>query len=91
MVGFYLVNVNVNLKKSIQELNDTKEIELKKLFDAERKKIKDDIGELHRADMVSYQAMAKRMEMEKKKAREMQEKLKELKKEDDEGKKGENI
>ena len=78
--SIYLANVNSNLKMSIQDFSAKNETELKKLIEDERKKVKDDVEELHRSDMVSYQAMAKRLEIEKSKAREMQEKLKELEK-----------
>ena len=49
-----------------------KEYELSKQAAAERKAIKKDLEEKYQADMVSYEAMSKRLEIEKKKRQELE-------------------
>lgn len=77
-VGLSLVYVNLDLRESIKELNDVRDAELQKLIIEERDKVKRDLEELYRADMVSYKAMRKRMAVEKERSKD---KLQELQKE----------
>ena len=44
-----------------------------------RSEVKKDLEEKYRADIVSYQAMAKKVELEKRKIRELEEELEKLK------------
>lgn len=66
---------NISLKKQISHLDQDKEIELKERISREKTLIRRDLEEKHAADMVSYQAMAKRLELEKKKVKELEEKM----------------
>ena len=50
--------------------------EFNQRLEEERKKIEQDLEEKYQADKVSYDAMAKRLEMEKQRANELEEKLK---------------
>lgn len=82
-VGLSLVYVNLDLRESIKELNDVRDAELQKLIIEERDKVKRDLEELYRADMVSYKAMRKRMAVEKERSKdrlqELQKEVEELK------------
>lgn len=53
------------------------EREFSQKLSVEREKIKRDLDEKYRADMVSYEAMAKRLQLEKEKVKELEEKAKE--------------
>lgn len=66
---------NIGLKKQISHLDQDKEKELKERISKEKVLIRKDLEEKHAADMVSYQAMAKRLELEKKKVKELEEKM----------------
>jgi len=55
-----------------------KDEKTKNFIEDERLKIRKDLKQKHRADMVSYKAMMKRLEAEKKKSREMQKSINEL-------------
>ena len=79
--NLYLLFANLNFKASIKNLGEEKEAEFKDLLKSERQKIKNDLEELHRVDTVSYKAMAKRMEIEKKKAKNIEDELNEAQKE----------
>jgi len=72
---FLLFFANMSLKKQISHLDQDKEIELKERISREKELIRRDLEEKHAADMVSYQAMAKRLELEKKKVKELEEKM----------------
>ncbi len=52
------------------------EQEFSQKLSVEREKIKRDLDEKYRADMVSYEAMAKRLQLEKEKVKELEEKAK---------------
>lgn len=64
----YFLKVNSDLKQGLKK----SEIEFKKQLSTGQDMVRKDLEEKYRADMVSYQAMAKRLELEKKKAKEMQ-------------------
>lgn len=61
-----------NLKKAVEK----KDIELSTKVKEERQKVHKDLEEKYQADRVSYEAMAKRLEIERKKIRELEEKIK---------------
>lgn len=67
----YLLIDGYRLKKDLA----VKDKELDSKISQERDIIKKDLEEKYRADMVSYEAMYKRMEIEKQKVREMEKKL----------------
>lgn len=64
--------IKERLKHEIQE----KDTEIMRRLGVEKERIVKDIDEKYRADMVSYGAMAKRLEVEKKKTQELEKELK---------------
>jgi len=74
----FLYGANKQLKDKFHNLSHEKEMEYSDKLSQERTNIKKDLEEKHRADMVSFEAMAKRLEIEKKRVREVEEKLKSL-------------
>jgi len=79
VLNFYLFLLNFKFKKEILEIDKKKEEEFSKRILKEREFIKKDLDEKYRADMVSFEAMARRLEIEKKRVREVEEELKNLK------------
>ena len=75
----YLYIGNLSLKNSLSELDTSKEKEFQERLKRERGFINKDLEERYRADIISYQAMARRLELEKKKIKELQEQLQGLK------------
>ena len=69
----YLLRGNLQLKKSIKQAvilkEAEKELEFSQRLVVARDSLKRDLIEKYHADMVSYQAMAKRLEIERKKAK----------------------
>lgn len=74
-----LVIFNVHLRSSLKEIERTKEQEIANQVNLMAKEIKDttreDLEEKYKADMVSYRAAIKRLELEEKKRKELEEKL----------------
>lgn len=70
---------SLNLKKLFFTELQKKETEISSRLAKERKAIVKDLQEKHSADMVSYDAMAKRVELEKKRAQELESKLSSVK------------
>lgn len=77
--NLYLFVNSLGLKKSFKQELEHKKVELETRLKEEKAKVAQDLQEKYAADMVSYEAMAKRMELEKKKAWELEEKLKQMK------------
>ncbi|MDD5595532.1 MAG: transposase [Candidatus Omnitrophica bacterium] len=75
----YLYTNSLRLKKNFTKEIQLKENELDKRLTQERGAIIKDLNEKHAADMVSYQAMAIRMEKEKQRAADLEQKLKSVK------------
>jgi len=73
----YFLIINSDLKRILQKSEE----DFKKQLSMEQEKIRKDSEEKYRADMVSYQAMAKRIELEKNKTKEMQLNIENLEKE----------
>jgi len=80
LTSVFLVHSNIRLKNSIKEFSERKDAEFKELLTKERERIRKDLEELHRADMVSYDAMGKRLVIESEKTRKLREELETLKK-----------
>jgi len=74
LATFYLLKSNMDMRKALID----KDEKTKNFIEDERLKIRKDLKQKHRADMVSYKAMMKRLEAEKKKSREMQKSINEL-------------
>jgi len=72
---YSLITIN-RLNTKLSRLNAEKEKEIGARLNKEREVIRKDIQEKYNADMVSYEAMAKRLEIEKNKALELEEQLK---------------
>ena len=82
VMSIFLLRSNLSLKESLKEAPGSEET--KKRVVLERKKLKEDLKrdleEKYQADMVSYQAMIKRLELEKKRQEELKEKIDKLEK-----------
>ncbi len=72
---FILYARSMALKKNLNLEMAKKEAEISTKIVIERKKIVQDLEEKHQADMVSYNAMAKRLEYEKQRATELEAKM----------------
>ncbi len=70
----FLLKGNIQLNKSLNELDQRKDQEFTLKLDKEKEFIRQDLEEKYAADIVSYNAMAKRLEIEKKKVKELEEK-----------------
>jgi len=76
--SLYLYISSSGLKKNFRQELEQKNVELNNRLKEEKAEVAQDLKERHAADMVSYDAMAKRMELEKAKAAELEEKLERL-------------
>lgn len=75
MFTLYLYNRGLELRKNLKNEIAKKNVDLSNKIAQERKVIIQDLEEKHQADMVSYNAMAKRLEYEKLKAKELEAKI----------------
>ena len=75
----YLGINNLYLRQVLNRLETRKEQDLKALLLKERQTIIKDVGEKYKADMVSFEALAKRMQIERQKTKDLEEKLRKLK------------
>ena len=75
----WLIIAHFRLNKSLKEVNIIKEQEFNRQLIKEKDFIKKDLDEKYRADLVSYQAMQKRLELQKKKIKELESVVKEAK------------
>ena len=71
----YFFISTVILRQALSEIKQSRDAELRDVLRKERRAILRDVEEKHRADMVSFEALAKRMEIERQRNRELQEKL----------------
>ena len=76
IITLYLYRNTLGLKENFKKELLGKEAELTGRLAKEKAKIYEDLDEKYRADMVSYQAMAKRLEIEKGKVKELEGKVK---------------
>ncbi len=65
LINLYLFISNAYLKKDVQSYLFLKEAELENKLAQEREEIREDLDEKYRADQVSYEAMLRRLEIEK--------------------------
>ena len=75
----YLYFTNWELKKELLGLDKKKEKEYKQQLAKERGEIRRDFDEKYRADMVSFEALAKRSQIERKRLRELEGQVQALK------------
>jgi len=81
VVFVYCFATIASLKSSIRKADIKKKQELALKVSQEKELIKKDFEERYRADRVSYKAMAKRLEMERQKAKELEAEVEAQKKE----------
>jgi len=79
-LNIYFYVSNLSLRSAIGNLNKEKEKEFKSRLGKERALVRKDLDEKYRADLVSFEAMHKRLEIEKSRIKELQEKLKKFEK-----------
>lgn len=73
----YFYRANLGLKERFDNIAQKKEAEFSQQLSREQQRLKRSLEEKHRADKVSYQAMSKRLEIEKQKSQELNKKLEE--------------
>jgi hypothetical protein len=73
--NFYLYARATGFKETLKKELQKKDAEVSVRLARERETVFKDLDEKYRADMVSYQAMAKRLEIEKGKARKLEKEL----------------
>ncbi|MDD4908678.1 MAG: hypothetical protein PHJ00_06420 [Candidatus Omnitrophica bacterium] len=78
VVSLYLYIYNRQLQNAIFQVTQKASEDVKLRLMQEREFIRKDLDEKYRADMVSYKATVKRLELEKKKAKELQEELQKI-------------
>jgi len=76
---FYLYRVNLGLVRNYEQALGEREDEFIKRLRSQQEKLKQDLSEKYRADMISYQVMQRRLKMEQEKVREAEERLEEQK------------
>jgi len=69
---FFLYHKSVALKETLKKESTAQEASLNKRVVQERIKISRDLDEKYRADLVSYAAMAKRLEIEKNRVKQLE-------------------
>jgi hypothetical protein len=74
-LALFLFVRSVEFKKYFKNELAKKDTELTERITQEKKRITQDLKEKYAADMVSYEAMSRRLEMEKNKTKELQDKL----------------
>lgn len=80
VLSAYLIFANIDMRNAMRQLDSLKEKELLIKIEQAKKDIEKSFDERHRADKVSYEAMAKSLELENKKVSELEDKLKTLSK-----------
>jgi hypothetical protein len=70
----YLWSTTKKIKENLKKEIAHKEMEMSNKLNQEKEFIKKDLDEKYRADLVSYQAMSKRLEIEKNRVKELEEK-----------------
>lgn len=73
--NFYLYGKTLDLKKNFKQALEKKEVELNTQITQEKQKAYKDLEEKYQADRVSYEAMAKRLELEKQKIKKLEGKV----------------
>ncbi len=76
ILTLYLYSNTLGLKENFKKELSVKETELTSRLAKDKKMIYEDLDEKYRADKVSYEAMAKRLDIEKNKVKELESKIK---------------
>lgn len=74
MVG-YFVKSNLDLRSRIKSLENLEDEKIQEAFLKEREKVKKDLDERYRADLISYKAMQKRVEKQNEKIKGLENEL----------------
>ena len=80
IVNLFIIQSNMTLKRSLVAKNVESAEKIKLERENIRDEVRQDLDEKYRADIVSYKAMVKRLEFERKKMKKLEEELEELKK-----------
>ncbi len=75
----YLGISNFSLRYSLESIKNNRNQDFNALLQKERQAIIKDVEEKYKADMVSFEVLAKRMQIEKQKNKELQDKLEKTK------------
>ena len=76
IMSVYFAKTNSDLKSRLYDAEMLNKKKIEEQVTKEKVKIKQDLNERYRADMVSYKAVQKRIELQKKKIKELEEKVK---------------
>ena len=72
----YALALNIQLRKSVTELKKKKEIEFKEQLGKEKESIQKDLEAKYSVNIASFEALAKRLEIENKRTKEIEARLK---------------
>ena len=78
LVVGHFYRINLGLRNEFKNILLTKELEVKQRIAKEKKQVKRGLKERYAADRVSYRGMVRRLEIEKKKAKELEERIEKL-------------
>ena len=79
IITLYSYRVNIKFRQSFTGVLQEKEVEFKEQLSQQREIARKDLEEKYRADTVSFRAMSKRLEIERGKTKELEDKLKVIK------------
>lgn len=74
MVTFYSYRMNIKFRKDFEGMLQNKEAEFKEQLSKQRDMARKDMEEKYKADKVSYDAMIRRLDIEKEEAKKLKEK-----------------
>ncbi len=77
VISVWFLIINHSLKEKIARMKRLEDSSLRSYISQEKDKIKQDLDEKYRADIISFKAMKRRVELQKEKIRELEEKIKE--------------
>lgn len=69
--GYLFIN-NLDLSKEVEDLARQNKVKLKKELQKENKLIRNEMNQKHSADIMAYETMAKRLELEKSSNKELE-------------------
>lgn len=75
IMTLYFAKTNLDLKRRLEKTEGLRSQRLKQEVVVEKAKIRKDLDEMYRADMISYQAMQKKVELQKEKIGELEGKI----------------
>jgi len=78
LITIYFASINFKLEKELKTALIKKNEQCQSILEKEKAEIKKNLEEKYRADQVSYKALARRQEIEKKRIKELEEQIKKL-------------